>query len=118
MRLASIKTVRAPAWSRPAGADRFTLFEFAALMGLEGQWVRMSADDQRNLIGHPVFGRQAFRVNDNGTVDVIRSTCFGSDSEIGTYECSYIEGAAKSGLRLSPGCFGSGFYTHENHHEG
>lgn len=111
MSLASIETVQVPGWARPAKADRFALFEFIALMGLEGQWIRMAANDQRSLIGHPAFGRQAFRVHDNGTVDVIRSTAFGSDSEIGTYGWNEIVAAAGDGLRLSPGRFGPGIYS-------
>lgn len=111
MSLASIETVQVPGWAQPAKADRFTLFEFIGLMGLEGQWIRMAANDQRSLIGHPVFGRQAFRVHGNGTVDVIRSTAFGSDSEIGTYGWGEVINAAGASLRISPGRFGPGIYS-------
>ena len=102
-------TITVPAWAKPAKADRYTLFEAAALLGFQDQWVRMTAADQRDLLGFAVFGKRAFRVNDNGTVDIKRSTCFGADTEQHEYQPGQVTSAATQHKQLSPGTFGPAF---------
>lgn len=98
-------TTTLPAWTLPAAPHRNAIFEAAALANIEDQWVRLSADQQRRLLGFPVFGKQAIRINSAGDIDVVRKTCFGSDSEIATYDSRTIHEAARQGKRLSPGVF-------------
>lgn len=95
-----------PQWAKPAKADRYTLFEAAALLGFQGQFVRMTAADQRALMGFAVFGKQAFKVNDDGTITIIRSTCFGNDTERADYYPGKVYTAATQSKKLSPGTFG------------
>jgi hypothetical protein len=105
----NVTIISIPAWAKPKKADRYTAFEAAALLGFQDQWVRMSAADQRALLGFAVFGKRAFRINDNGTIDVIRSTCFGADYELATYLPGRVIDAASMGKELSPGTFGPKF---------
>lgn len=105
-----LKFTAIPAWAKPAKADRWTLYETFALLKLEGQWVRLSAADQRAVIGYPVFGKQEFRVNADGTVDVRRVTCFGNDCEQRDYFPAWIRAAVEACKRLSPGVYGDGYY--------
>jgi hypothetical protein len=100
-----------PDWALPVTPHRNAIFEVAALANIEGQWVQLSADQQRCLLGHPVFGKQSIRIHGNGLVDVVRKTCFGSDSELATYDTNTIHEAAHLGKRLSPGVHGPGFFT-------
>lgn len=101
--------IKIPTWAKPTQADRYTLFEAAALLGFQDQWIRMTAADQRALMGFAVFGKRAFRVNDDGTVDVIRSSCFGADTEQANYWPGHITSAAAQHKQLSPGAFGPTF---------
>lgn len=98
-----------PAYAVPKQADWFTLFEAAALLQLEGQWIRLTAADQRALIGGNVFGKQEFMVNDDSTVTVRRSTCFGMDSESQNYTPATVREAVSKGKRLSPGTYGAAY---------
>ena len=102
-------TITIPAWAKPTKADRYTLYEAAALLGFQDQWVRMTAADQRTLLGFAVFGKRAFKVNDSGTVTVIRSTCFGADAEQHEYTPGQVTSAATQNKQLSPGTFGPAF---------
>jgi hypothetical protein len=99
-----------PAWAIPAKADRYTLYETFALLKLEGQWVRLSAADQRAVIGHAVFGKQEFRVNADGTVDVRRSACFGLDTEQQNYFPAWVRAAVEACKKLRPSTFWPGYY--------
>ena len=100
-----------PAWAKPDAPSRYALFELFALLKLEGQWVRLSAADQRAVIGAPVFGKLAFRVNDDCTIDVIRSSCFGMDYEQATYNNTDVQAAIAQGVRFCPSTFGEGIYS-------
>jgi hypothetical protein len=102
-------TITIPSWAKPAKADRYTLHEAAALLGFEGQWVRMTAADQRSLLGFAVFGKRAFKINDDGTIIIKRSTCFGMDTEKQEYTPSQVTSAAAQHKQLSPGTFGPAF---------
>jgi hypothetical protein len=98
-----------PAWAMPDAPHRGAIFEVFALVGLEGQWVRLDAATQRALLGFPVFGKQAFRVNADGTIDCMRITCFGADFEQSTYQAAKVQQAAADHKRLSPGTFGPNY---------
>lgn len=95
-----------PAHFLPAKPGKLSFFETMALAGLEGKWIRLSAEMQRATLGRNVFGMQAIRVNNDGTVTVRRKTCFGTDYEQDTYEAAKIEQALLAGLKLSPGTYG------------
>ena len=45
-----------PDWTLPRAGSVIDLFETVALAGLEGTWIRLSAADQRRVIGFPIFG--------------------------------------------------------------
>ncbi|WKC55473.1 hypothetical protein R41_25 [Klebsiella phage R4_1] len=71
-----------PAWIDHKGDyDFINFFEVMALLNIENQWVRMTADDQRKLFGVALFGKKQFMVKSSGEVMVCWSTCFGTDSE-------------------------------------
>lgn len=71
-----------PAWIDHKGDyDFINFFEVMALLNIENQWVRMSADDQRKLFGVALFGKKQFQVKSSGVVMVCWKTCFGTDSE-------------------------------------
>lgn len=101
----SAKFADVPAWVRPVAPDVATFFSALALAGLEGQWIRLRAFDQRSLLGCAPFGQCAIKSNGN-SVEVFRSVCFGTDSEC--YEYSAAELAAKiAGNELcKPGVYG------------
>ena len=98
-----------PAWAKPDAPHRCALWEVAALVGFEGVPVRMSAADQRAIMGGVVFGKQAFTVQADGTVRVVRATCFGMDSEAHDYTPARVNEATAAGKRLSPGMFGPAY---------
>jgi hypothetical protein len=108
-RLQATEFAAIPAWALPTSAGHLSFFETIALAGLEGVEIRLSAADQRKLLGFPVFGKQAITVTADGTVLVSRSTCFGTDRETAEYSAERIERAATSRLRVSPGTFGPGY---------
>lgn len=106
----SAVVISLPDWVKPDQANSSgALYEAAALMGIENKWVRMSAADQRALMGFPVFGRQAFMVREDGIVEVARSTCFGADFEKAEYSTAKVFTAARNSKRLSPGTFGPAY---------
>jgi hypothetical protein len=105
----SAVVVSVPAWVKPDQPIRSSLFEVACLVGVEDQWIRMSADDQRAVMGFPVFGKQAFMVREDGVVEVARSTCFGTTYELAEYSATKIFAAASQCKRLSPGTFGPAY---------
>lgn len=62
-----------------AKADALGFFEAVALAGLEGEYFRMSADQQRKHFGNVPFGRLSIKVDKNGIVTARRSVAFGRD---------------------------------------
>lgn len=98
-----------PTWAKPDAPHRTALWEVAALVGFEGVRIRMSAADQRAIMGGVVFGKQAFTVQADGTVNVVRATCFGMDAEAHDYSPARIAEAVAAGKRLSPGVFGAAY---------
>ncbi len=77
--------VTLPDWVLPEANNR-NLYSLAAaltLAGLEGRWIKLTADTQRALIGDARFGRQSIGLFD-GELMVARSVCFGTDRDIRT----------------------------------
>lgn len=106
MQTSPLKFAAIPAWAMPAKADRLALWETIELADLTDKWIRLSAADQRAMMGAAPFGKQLIRVNDDGTVSIQRKTCFGMDFEQHDYQPIMVKAAASLGKRLSPGCFG------------
>lgn len=98
-----------PTWAIPQKADRWTFFETMALLGLENQWIRLSAANQRALLGAAVFGKQEIMVDEFGTVSVRRVTCFGMDSERAEYSPIKVRETVAQNKKLSPGVFGPSY---------
>jgi hypothetical protein len=98
-----------PTWALPATPNRFALYETLALLDLEDQWVRLSAADQRLILGANVFGKQSFKVNHMGVVTITRSSCFGLDSETAQYEPHHVQAAIHQNKKLAPGLFGPSY---------
>lgn len=104
--------VNVPEWAKPAQADRYTLWEFCALMGIEDQYIKLSAADQRAIIGAAIFGKRAFKVSGNdGTVTVFRSVAFGADTDYSDYLPQDVRACVAQGLQLSAGQTGPRFFS-------
>lgn len=76
--------VSIPAWAIGKAQDFADLVTAIALAGFDGQWIRLSADTQRALLGKAYFGKRAIRVSAS-TVEIFRVLCYGMDFEIETY---------------------------------
>jgi hypothetical protein len=98
-----------PTWAIPATPSRFALYETIALLGLEDHWIRLSAADQRSLMGANVFGKQSIKVDPMGVVTVTRSSCFGLDSETAQYKPHHVHAAIHQHKKLAPGLFGPSY---------
>jgi hypothetical protein len=72
------------------------------LAGLTNTWVRLSAADQRRLLGFAVFGKQEVRVDDDSIVSVRRSIAFGQDFERAEYSHTTIAKACDCHKLLTP----------------
>jgi hypothetical protein len=106
-----MKFTSIPEWTKPAMPNAIALWETIALAGLEGKWIRLSAADQRAILGRVVFGKQEFMIDADCEVVIRRSTCFGNDYEKQNYAPSVVKQALTSGKQLSPGALGySGKY--------
>lgn len=104
----AIEFATLPSWTRPARRDALAFFETIALAGLENQWIRVSAADQRDVMGAVIFGKQELRVTDQG-VEVTRSVGFGQDAETATYGVERMRVAIASGKSLAPGVSGPNY---------
>lgn len=102
--------VNIPEFAIPECPGALALYETFALLGIENQYVRMSASDQRAIMGAAPFGKQQFMVMDNGDVRILRSACFGNDFEMAEYEPTKIKGAIAAKKKLSPGTFGPNYF--------
>lgn len=111
MNAKAIKFEAIPEYAYPSVPGKQAFFETVALLGLEGKPIRLSAADQRRVLGFPVFGKQEIIVSKNGTVTAVRSVAFGMDCEVGEYLASTIEAAANAGKKLSPGVSGPDFFS-------
>ncbi len=69
-----MNTAKIPEFAFPANPDALALFETIALAGLEGQWIELSLKDQRRIMGAPVFGYSAIRINTDCTLQIDHRT--------------------------------------------
>lgn len=66
----------------PATPDPRGFFESVlGFSGLEDQWFRVSAADQRRYFGRVLFGKCAVRVSPVGIVKIIKTKAFGRDQD-------------------------------------
>ena len=98
-----------PDYAYPITPGKLAFFETIALLGLEEKPIRLSAADQRRVLGFPVFGKQEIVVSKLGSVKMCRLTGFGQDCESCEYSASVIEKAAAAGKKLLPGVSGPGY---------
>jgi hypothetical protein len=104
-----IEFTHIPEWTyTDVSPSVLTFFEVIALSGLEGEWIRLSADTQRKLLGHNVFGKRSIRIKD-GLVECIIKIAFGNDFEHTTYEQSHVRRAVELGKQLRPGYTGKNY---------
>lgn len=79
-----------PDWVYPKDEqkpDVCTLASAVTLAGLDGKTFRMTAEDQRQLLGFPVFGKQAVTIDrERSKIHITRKVCFGTDFECITLE--------------------------------
>lgn len=80
-----------------------TFFESIALAGLEEKTIRISAKDQRALLGFVVFGKRAIFVRNTGVVESYIKVCFGTDYEYSEYTPQMIKDAILNKKQLCPG---------------
>ena len=82
--------------TRPSAAPFVKLYEatpdpigfFEAVLGfgrLAGQWIRISAADQRRFFGCVPFGKLAIRVEEGGKITTFKTQAFGQDWDYGTW---------------------------------
>jgi len=74
----------------PAKSDALGFFESVALSGVENQYIRVSAQDQRRYFGCTPFGKRAIKVC-GSIVTVIRSVAFGTDWDEQSYQYSQAD---------------------------
>ena len=99
-----LKFATIPEWThdqQPAGIACF--FSAIALAGLEMQTIRLSAADQRKLLGHAVFGNRAILVRPDHVVESMIKVAFGMDYESCEYSSTQIQVAAQQHKQLCPG---------------
>lgn len=73
--------VTIPDWAIGEIKDCANLITAVALAGFEGKWIRLSAAQQRQIIGRAMLGKMAFRCTAS-TVTVTKKLCFGMDWEL------------------------------------
>jgi len=71
-----------PEWTYAnAPKDLYSLAAAITLAGLENQWFRLTAQDQRNIVGDVRFGKRSICLRD-GQLYALRKVCFGGDYEL------------------------------------
>jgi hypothetical protein len=77
-----ITIVTLPAWTYE-GADKglYTLAAALTLAGLENRWVKLSAAQQRAILGEVRFGKHSVGIFD-GVIKGSYSCAFGTDREV------------------------------------
>uniref|UniRef100_A0AB39CED8 Uncharacterized protein n=1 Tax=Pseudomonas phage HRDY3 TaxID=3236930 RepID=A0AB39CED8_9VIRU len=98
-------------WAVPKFPGILSFFETIAVSDLENKEIRLDAATQRAVIGYPVFGKQAFTVNSDGSVTVRKSVGFGRDSEERTYSAREVDYARMNQLRMEPCTQGPGLFN-------
>lgn len=79
--------VTIPAWAIGEIKDLGNLITAVALAGLEGQWIRLSADQQRAIMGKAYLGKRHFKTTASN-VTVSRKVCYGMDFDSVTLDWS------------------------------
>lgn len=77
-------------WALPDAPDVLAIFEFAALVGIEGKWVKLRADVQKKLFGFAVFGKRDVKI-ENGEVQVSIPCGFGFDADTIIYDVTRLK---------------------------
>lgn len=103
--LGRVKVEQVPAWAYAGQSPgKYAFFAAMALAGLEDKAIRLDAATQRALLGAPLFGKRAFRVDSKtGTIRVMKSTCFGTDAHTGDYPPAMIQLALNQQREFNPG---------------
>jgi hypothetical protein len=110
-RSAPIATI--PAWTYEGKAPSvLTFFEAIALSDLEGQPIKLTAADQRALLGAVVFGRREIVVRPDGTVQCTIDAGFGRDWDTAEWTADTVRRAAEAGKQLRPGTTGPGYFSY------
>lgn len=98
----AIKFEAVPEWVKPQTPSPLALWEAFALLGWEGKPVRLSAADQRALMGFAVFGKQLITIADDGSVTITVSVCFGTMTDHQTYSPEQVKRALMQKLLIVP----------------
>ena len=98
------------AWAYPETPSVNALFETIALLKLEGKRIRLSADDQRKIIGFNVFGKQNLEVYPIGKVLVWRKIAFGQDIDSAKYSAAEIKKAVELKKVIMVGMTGEKYF--------
>ena len=73
---------------------------FEAVLGfgrLAGQWIRISAADQRRYFGCVPFGKMAIKVEKSGEITTFKTQAFGQDWDFGTWFFDHSQKAWTTG---------------------
>src|SRR5262245_49948918 len=88
-----------PAWAiDPDRRDRYTVATAFQLAGLTGRRVRLTAETQRAVFGHNLFGKCQVEVTETG-ISTHRSVCFGTDWSGITLDWARLEQLMATGER-------------------
>lgn len=111
MRSTTIKFDEIPQWTYQGNTpSTHTFFAAITLASLEGELIRLSAQDQRALLGFSVFGKQTIRVLPDSTIRVSRKVSYGGDVEVCTVDLDQLMRAVAGQKVISPGCFGKKYF--------
>lgn len=108
IRIRASEAAEIPSWAYEGKTpSKYTFFEAVALAGLEGKRIRLRAEVQKALLGHPVFGKRAITVDgEQGSVISTIAVCFGTDFERAVYTAENVQRAADLKKQLRPGTTG------------
>jgi len=113
MGLGQVEVAEIPAWTYEGKSPSiFTFFESIALAGLEDKEIKVTATDQKKLLGYAVFGRRVITVHRDATVESVVDTGFGRDSDSATWPASTVRDAAAAKKQLRPGTTGPDYFSY------
>ena len=83
--------------------NKYELATALHMSGCEKGYGKLKAAHQRQLVGHPVFGKKDmyYDVAADNTVAVYTSMCFGTDGEVQRYTMDEVIEAGREGRRLN-----------------
>ena len=99
IRTGKTETASIPSWAIDESPSIFNLFSAICLAGLEGKRIKLTANDQRKLIGFPIFGRRLVTFT-GSAVEMFQTKDFGKDFESSTWTPGEIDEAAKNNKQL------------------